>query len=321
LCLRFELFRFLRNNNTMKTLNYVDLTYLELDSLDRNNTVFMSAISPLETHGAHLPLGTDIFIAEKLRDIIAEKITSKYPELQVVYLPTLALGADAIPVKGSVRVRYKAILGALLDTGYTLSSFGFKYWILTDNHGGPHHQMAIELAARELAGKNLNLLAPFNTLFRRMVAHDPDLLAKTGLGPGNCGDTADSHGGTNETSLMLFVAPEKIREIWKQTGPGRESAKQLPYHLLSGVSKLLRTLGANDAATDFEFLADALTWVGDPNMEPYQGDPSLATREAGEKMLNYHADLGVEMFEQARSGKQVKQKPLGWSIRAIRDLV
>ncbi|MFA6447934.1 MAG: creatininase family protein [bacterium] len=305
----------------MKTFNYVDLTYLELEALDRANTVFLSAISPLETHGAHLPLGTDIFIAESLRDLIARKLDAKYPELQFVILPTLALGSDAIPVKGSVRVRYKAILGALLDTGQTLSSFGFKYWILTDNHGGPHHQMAIELAGRELAGKKLNLIAPFNTLFRRMVAHDPDLLEKTGLGPGSCGDSADAHGGTNETSLMLAIAPEKIREIWKQTGPGRESAKQLPFHLLSGISKILRSLGANDAATDFDFLAHGLTWVSDPKMEPYQGNPSIATKEAGEAMINYHADLGVELFEQARAGKQVFQKPLGWSIRALRDLI
>ena len=168
----------------MKTQQYEELTYLELDALDRKNTVFMSAISPLETHGPHLPLGTDIFIAENLRDRVAQKLTAKYPELNIVFLPTLALGSDSIPVKGSVRIRYKAIRGALIDTGLTLAGLGFKYWILTDNHGGPHHQIAIELAARELAAKKLNLIAPFNTLFRRMVAHDPDLLEKTGLGPG-----------------------------------------------------------------------------------------------------------------------------------------
>lgn len=305
----------------MKTLKYEELTYLELDALDRANTVFLSSISPLETHGPHLPIGTDVFIAQNLRDRIAEKIDAKYPGTSIVYLPTIMLGADSIPVKGSVRIRYQAIQGAILDTGLTLASLGFKYWILTDNHGGPHHQFALEAAARELAKKNFFLIAPFNTLFRLMVSHDPDLIGKTGLGPGTCGDTEDSHAGTNETSLMLAAAPEKIRENWKQTGAAKHSEKKLPYYLLSGIAEIMDTLGAKDSATDFRFLADALTWVSDPKMAPYQGNPSMATKEAGDAMLNYHADLAMKFFEQARAGKPVFQKPLGWAIRALKNVM
>ncbi len=305
----------------MKTLKYEELTILELDDLDRAKTVFLSSISPLEGHGPHLPIGTDVFIAENLRDRIAGKLAAKYPDLTIVYLPTMALGADAIPVKGSVRIRHQAIHGVVMDTGLSLASLGFRYWILTDNHGGPHHQMAIEFAARELAEKKLNLIAPFHTLFRRMVAHDPDLLEKTGLQPGNCGDSDDAHGGTNETSLMLVAAPYKIRDTWKNTGPGRVSEKQLPFHLLSAAARFFSAIGMKDAAVDFNFLASALTWVSDPNMEAYQGDPSAATRNAGDAMLEYHANLAIELFETARAGKTVRQQPLGWAIRALRNII
>jgi creatinine amidohydrolase/Fe(II)-dependent formamide hydrolase-like protein len=302
-------------------MKYEELTYLELDALDRKNTVFLSSISPLETHGPHLPIGTDVFVALNLRGRVAARLAEKFPGIAIVYMPTLMLGADSIPVKGSVRIRYQAIHGAVLDTGLTLAKLGFKYWILTDNHGGPHHQFALEMAARELAQKEFFLIAPFNTLFRLMVAHDPDLLEKTGLGPGNCGDTEDAHGGTNETSLMLAAAPEKIRDSWKQLGAAKHSEKKLPYYLLSGIAKVLSSLGLKDAASDFRFLADGLTWVSDPKMAPYQGNPSLATKEAGEAMLNYHADLAIKFFEQALAGRPVRQKPLGWSIRALKNVM
>jgi creatinine amidohydrolase len=305
----------------METLKYIEMTYNELDALDRAGTVFLSALSPIETHGSHLPLGTDIFIAEWLRDRIAEKIAEKHPGFRIVYLPTMAMGSDSIPVKGSVRVRHQAIHGFVADTGKTLAELGFKYWILTDNHGGPHHQIAIEMASRELAEKGLRVIAPFHTEFRRMVAHDPDLVAKTGLGSGACGDSDDAHAGTNETSLMLASHPEKVREVWKKTGPAKKSPKKLPYHLLSGAAQVFRTAGAVDAATDFDFLAEALTWVDDPNMAPYQGDPSAATPEAGKAMLEYRVNLAVELFENALAGKKTEQKPLGWSIRALRNLI
>lgn len=305
----------------MDILSYADMTHLELDELDRERTVFFSSISPLETHGPHLPMGTDIFIAESLRDRIIDLLKEKRPDLTAVILPTLAIGSDAIPAGGSVRVRYQAILYALLDTGRSLAKMGFKYWVLTDNHGGPHHQIAIELAARKLAKNNFRLIAPFNEVFRRMVARDTALEAETGLSRGSCGDVEDSHAGRNETSLMLAAYPDKVRGGWKKAGKGRVSPRKLPFHLLSVASRLLSAVGAKDAAVDFYFLAHGLAWVSDPKMETYQGTPCEASAEAGEAMLKYRAKVAVELLEKAMGGERVRLKPLGWSIRSLRNLL
>ncbi|MFH1539002.1 MAG: creatininase family protein [bacterium] len=305
----------------MEAKKYVDMTYKELGALDRKRTVFFSSISPLETHGPHLPMGTDIFIAEALRDRIIESLKEKHPDLTVVLLPTLAIGSDAIPVGGSVRVRYQAILYVLLDTGRALAKMGFKYWVLTDNHGGPHHQIAIELAARKLAKDNFHLIAPFHEVFRRMVERAPDLEAETGLTMGSCGDVEDSHAGRNETSLMLAAHPEKVREGWEKVGKGKTPPRKLPFRLLTGASRLLSAAGARDAAVDFHFLAHGLAWVSDPEMETYQGVPGEASAEAGEAMLRYRAKVAVELLEKAMAGKRVRLKPLGWSIRSLRNVI
>ncbi len=302
----------------MQRVSYIDLTYRELEAMDRDRTVVFSSISPIETHGEHLPLGTDLFIAESVRDSIMERFGEKRPEFRALVLPTLSLGANAIPVPGSVQIRHQAILYPLLDTGRTLADLGFRTWVLTDNHGGPLHQIAVEVASRKLARMGLTLVPTFNVLFRRMVNRDAELLKATGLPPDGCGAADDSHAGTNETSLMLSGHPEKVRESWKTMGPGKQSPTAAPLRLLHGLSRLLAAIGLRDAATDFQFLAGALAWVNDPAMDPYQGDPSRATREAGDAMFNYHVNLGVDLLEKALSGNYRGTKPIGWSLRLLR---
>jgi creatinine amidohydrolase len=300
---------------------YIEMTYAELATLNRQTTVVLSSISPIETHGPHLPLGTDIFIAESLRDRIIEKLGEKRPEYTALMLPTIPFGADAIPVAGSMKAPHQAVYYAVHGMGSTLADLGFRYWVLTDNHGGPSHQIAIEVAARKLAKRGLHLIAPFHESFRSMVALDHNLIEKTGLGQGKCGDVSDSHAGTNETSLMLASHPERIRSNWKEIGAAKKSPMTFLPRLLSSLSKLMKAIGARDAAIDFYFLAHGLAWVNDPNMAPYQGDPSNASEKAGEEMLNYRANLALELIEQAIAGQRRFSKPIGWSIRFVRHFV
>jgi len=302
----------------MRIFKYVDLTRPELEALDPARTVVFSSLSPLETHGDHLPLGTDLFIAESLRDRIMKRFGESRPDAVALVLPSLCLGADAIPASGSVPIGHRAILRILLDTGGTLSDLGFRVWVLTDNHGGPLHQIAVETAARKLARRGLCLVAPFNVLFRRMLDHDPDLLRSTGLPAAQCGASEDSHAGTNETSLMLALHRKKVRDTWRRTGPARRPPVKAPLRLLAGAGGLLNGVGLRNAATDLRFLAEALAWVTDPDMEPYQGDPSRASAEAGEAMVQYHVELGVELLEQALAGACPRSRPIAWSLRLLR---
>ena len=56
---------------------YTELTTFELDSLNRDKTVFLLPISPLEEHGPHLPLGTDLYLAESLAAGLARRLSKK----------------------------------------------------------------------------------------------------------------------------------------------------------------------------------------------------------------------------------------------------
>lgn len=305
----------------MKRYEYLDMTYQELRNLDREKTLVFSSISPVETHGPHLPFGTDIYIAEYLRDRIMERLDEAYPDYHALILPTVPFGAGAIPVEGSIMVSHRAVHRAVLETGKSLLKLGFKYWILTDNHGDPFHGVAIEAASRKLANKGLHLITPFSLTFRHMAGHHPELMERTKLGPGECGDVPDSHAGTNETSLMLAACPDKVRDNWNSVGPSRTSPMKFFPKYLSAISKVLKIMGAKDASLDYHFMATGLAWITDPEMDPYRGNPSGASTESGEAMFHYMVELSVKLFEDAHSGNRQYLKPIGWSVRSLRHLM
>ena len=58
----------------VKVIELIDLTKSQLDKLNRNKTIFVSAISPIEVHGPHLPLGSDLMAAREIMKRTCQKI-------------------------------------------------------------------------------------------------------------------------------------------------------------------------------------------------------------------------------------------------------
>ncbi len=205
----------------------------------------------------------------------------------------------------------------LLAYAKGLAAQGFRYLFLADNHGGPRHQMATEAASRRAWSKyRFYLVNSFNHEFRLMVQHDPAFLKATGLQPGNCGDDADAHAGTNETSLMLKAEPHQVREAWRSVEPSLPPPSARALLFLGGVAGLFsRTLGE-----DMKHLAATLAWVGDPRMKPYMGAPALASAEAGEAMLKARTAIAMGFFRDALAGKEIRITPLLWGLRLLQSL-
>lgn len=301
-----------------RILRYEELTAAQLTELDREHTLALMAISPLEVHGPHLPLGSDVLVALELQRRIVARAAERWPDLDFLILPPLFAGADALPAPGSVDVDSRAIYRVLLATGQGLATQGFRTLLLTDNHGGPRHQIAIEKAVRRLQRKHgFALVAPFNRFYQRMVAQDPRLLAETGASPGACGDDADSHSGTNETSLLLVVAPGLVSPMWKTlprtSVPDDEPARRL----LGWVSRAVGRLGAKRLAMDLEHLGYVLGWIGMELMPIYMGEPSAAEADLGERVLKARVDAAIAMLEEVWSGEPSFSEPPLWGLRFI----
>ncbi len=306
-----------------EVMEYVEMSLPELRALDPGKTIFMISVSPIEVHGPHLPVGTDVFISDDLAQRYMDELHRRRPELRFVKLPSLYIGSDALPVAGSLSVPAPHLEGVLTAYGKGLAKQGFRYLFVADNHGGPRHQMAVEAAARTLWRKHqFYLIDPFGVDFRYMVQHDPKFMSMTGLGPGLCGDDPDCHAGTNETSLMLACSPERVREGFREVKASLPPARRGAAAFVGGLAAFVRLLGGRALGRDLEHLANTLAWVSDPDMVPYMGDPSQARREAGEAMFAARVEVAMELFERAlASGTEpVHIRPMLWGVRAMKKL-
>ena len=296
-------------------LRYVEMTAPDVTRLDRDETVFFMPVSPIEVHGPHLPLGTDVMVAQEVQRRVQARLALEHPEVTQVELPPLYAGSDALPAPGSLSVQAESLSRILLDYARGLSSLGFKYLLISDNHGGPRHHLGIDHAARKAWRKHgFHLIDPFIELYGRMVRLDPLLLSTTGLSAGSCGDDSDSHAGTNETSLMLAVRGEDRNLADYERLPASEppALGGLP-RTLAGLGRVLAKTGAKNAGDDLGHLARMLAWTGEKGFTPYLGAPARATREAGEAMLSAHVDVALELLRQAFAGESGLSAPqLGW---------
>lgn len=296
---------------------YVTMNVQDVEKLDREKTVFLMSVSPIEAHGPHLPLGTDVFVAEDLQKRYVEALENEVSGYTFVKLPPLFMGADALPFKGSISVPAPVLKDALFAFGKGLAEQGFRYLFLSDNHGGPRHQLGIEQAARKLWKKHgFYMINPFGLVFKMMVQHDQDFMKKVGLEEGKMGDDADAHAGTNETSLMLAVAPEMIDGDYADVAPSDPPPPQPLIRSLSGfLGKFSSQLGK-----DLEHLANVMAWVSDPDMKPYLGFPATASAEAGEAMLKARVGVAMELFRKALRGEPAHITPMLWAMKFLYKL-
>ena len=297
--------------------HYEELTSTQLAGLDRVRTLALMALGPLEVHGPHLPLGTDLLVAQELQRRVVGLVGQRWSETDFLLLPPAFLGADTVPDPTSVDVDSRAVYRLLMAIGRSLSSQGFRTLVVTDNHGGPRHQIAIEKAVRRLYRRHgLVLIAPSNRFCRRMIEQDSRILAKMGLSPG-LGDASDAHAGTAETSMVLIFAPGLVLPLWRRLPRKAVPQEASKNRLLRAVAGMARGLGARRLARDLAHLSLTLGWLGMEPMPTYLGAPAQANAEDGDRMLDAHAAVAISMLEEARAGHAPFSEPLLWDLRFI----
>jgi creatinine amidohydrolase len=301
-----------------RTMQYAELNASELAALDPAHTIVLMALSPVEVHGPHLPVGCDAIIAQELQRRLLPRLAERYADYDRLVLPPFYVGADTIPVPGSLNVDSRTIYYLLLSVGRSLAERGFRYLLLSDNHGGPRHQIAIEKAVRKVyKERRFRIIAPFLNFHRRMVENDPALLTATGTGPGSSGDLTDAHAGRNETSLMLATAPDKVAPGWRSLPWVVVGQGAVVRGLVRVGSAVLRLVGARRLAADLPALAYDLAWLAPGAKVTYVGEPRMASAEAGERMLEAHVEEGLAQLERAMRGKPPYSRPLLWSLRWV----
>jgi creatinine amidohydrolase len=209
-----------------------ELSTPALDALDRERTVVILSVSPLETHGPHLPLGVDAFTARYFSEAIAERVVASRPGWAVVLAPTLHLGSFTFDTVGTVRVRQRVVRDVVVDYGRALARAGFRHILVSNGHGGPGHLVALEEAAAIVSRRHRVTMASFTGhlawefLRGRLL---PRIEAGLGrqLSPVEREAFAeDAHGGWWETSIMLALRPDLVDDGYRTLPAARYSLRE-----------------------------------------------------------------------------------------------
>lgn len=210
-----------------------EMSWRRVDELDREKTVFFLPVSPLEEHGPHLPVGTDLFITEEAAKEAVRVLMKKKNGFYPVLLPSLPVGHSSLTMDfpGTLSVDAYAVGDVVYGVVSSLARHGFKYLVLCTYHMDPFYVKAIHKGIRKVMSRYSMMVAePTSTYFYGREAR------------------GDVHAGYEETSIMLYLYPYLVDS----------SYKVLPGYRFSSFSvrefrKTLKELGAVDG------------YVGDPS--------------------------------------------------------
>jgi creatinine amidohydrolase len=169
-----------------------DLTFAEVARDLQRTSILCLPLGAIEQHGTHLPLNTDVVVAEGL----TQRLVARWGEaFDLWQLPTIPLGLsrehDWAP--GTLTLSIDGFLQLLRDLARELTrSLPARNLAIINGHGG--NRGLLESLLHELRGDfalNACVIHPFD-------------LAKVGA-------PFDVHGGKSETSVMLALAPDLVR--------------------------------------------------------------------------------------------------------------
>lgn len=177
----------------------MSLTWTAVRDLPAGRTVAVLPAGAVEAHGPHLPLGTDVIIAEAMARAGAERLSAR--GLIVVLLPalTFAPAPFASAFAGTVNTPADATTTMVTGVARSLSAHGVRVTAIANAHHDPAHVQALRTAVDTASGEGISLVFPDLTR-RRWAERLTDEFRS-----GAC------HAGRYEGSIVLAERPDLVR--------------------------------------------------------------------------------------------------------------
>lgn len=254
------------------------LSWTEIQAMpDKENVVIIQPVGAIEQHGPHLPLIVDAAIGVAVLGKALEKLDSSIPAYA---LPPLYYGKsnEHWHFPGTITISAQTLLATLTEVAESLYRAGFRKLVFMNSHGGQPQVM--EIGARDLHVKYEDFL-----VFPLFTWRVPNITAEL-LSPKE--KQLGIHAGDAETSLMLSILPDCV----KMEAAVAEYPSGLPEDsLLTMEGKL-----------PFAWTTRDLSQTG------VLGDPTVATKEKGERILESVSDGWVRVIKDIYAFRQ----PQAW---------
>jgi len=200
------------SKNELKVIQMEELSWKQIEGLDKKKTIFFLPISPLEEHGPHLPVGTDLLTAKDTATEAIRILNRKNSELTYVLLPAVPLGYCKFNTDfpGSISVSSKVVRDVIYSIGSSIAGHGFKYLIICTYHMAIGHLKGIYSGMERIMRKyDMRICEPWGPYFYNdeVEKREPKLGFDT---------SKELHAGFRETSLMKYQYPYLVDESHKK---------------------------------------------------------------------------------------------------------
>ena len=242
----------------------------------------MLPLAATEQHGPHLPVGTDVMIAQAYLERVRAHLPADVP---ATFLPVQPVGisTEHLAFPGTLTLPTETALQSWMALGDSVARAGVRTLVIVTSHGG--NSAAMTLVAQDLRARH-GMLA-VTTGWNRLGVPD-GLFSADEIRHG-------IHGGAIETSIMLARYPEQVR--------ADRIADFQPASV--AIDKEYRWLSTQRPAP-FAWQAEDLHCSG------AVGDATQATAAKGEQLLDHGARAFCELlaeinqFDIARLGSSPK---------------
>ncbi|MFD9591678.1 creatininase family protein [Kitasatospora sp. NPDC059973] len=196
-------------------MNFPLPTSTTTDERSRAAKVAVLPVGSFEQHGSHLPLSTDTLMASGISEALARAY-------DLLLLPpiTIACSHEHAGWPGTVSIRSQTLNLVISDIAASLQESGVEQLVVVNGHGGNY------VLANVVQEANTGP-APRMALFPRREdwehARAVAELASTGH--------EDMHAGEIETSVLLYLWPEVVRDGYQQA----DHVAERPHLLVRGL--------------------------------------------------------------------------------------
>lgn len=239
----------------------MELTWLELKELNKEKLALMLPIAPIEEHSKHLPLGVDCYLTESW----VNGCLLKEEKFNWIKVPMQTIGCSEIKgFPGNMHISQNTLAQYVYELLKKYVSWGIKNIVVISGHADPKHAIAIEKACEKVNKEHGNLcFAPMGAIFS-----GNDILIKSKyydrLNEMFEQYPNDFHAGWIETSIMLYLMKNKVKENYRDIESIEIKKKDMMFS--KRVNKKIECNG-------------------------HIGYPSFATEELGELLQNKMIDI------------------------------
>jgi creatinine amidohydrolase len=216
-----------------------EMSWLEVAEVAKRTAVALIPTGATEAHGPHLPLETDVIIAQESCRRAALLLAQE--GLECVIAPPFYYGVTnfGMPFAGTVTMPAETLTQLVISVCQSLAQHGFNRIVFSNHHLEPAHFAAIKEGATAVSQSGIARVAVPDVREARWAN---TLTAEFRAGA--------RHAGSYETSLVMAARPDLVREEKRQA--------------LSAVWIDLPDRIRQHGATTFKEAGSDLAYFGDP---------------------------------------------------------